>query len=122
MPKDVFRRHDFCRCVVEYTPGDGKWQNVYNKKWKAGKLDVEEVRRLGYNKNKRYINANPVFVNSNDKLNEYAKKIKPIDGYVDISCHCDEISFAFIDANGNESNVSVKEFADIVKQSKLVPE
>ena len=50
VPKDVFRRHDFCRCVVDYTPGDGKWQNVHNKRWKEGKLDVEEVRKLGYNK------------------------------------------------------------------------
>ena len=24
VPKDVFRRHDFCRCIVDYTPGDGK--------------------------------------------------------------------------------------------------
>ena len=37
---------------MDYTLGDGKWQNLHNKKWKAGKLDVEEVRRLEYNKNK----------------------------------------------------------------------
>lgn len=34
VPKDVFRRHDNCRCVVEYFPGEGKKQNVHTKKWK----------------------------------------------------------------------------------------
>ena len=51
--QEVFQRHRYCRCIVDYTPGDGKWQNVHNKKWKAGKLDVEEIRSLGYNKNRR---------------------------------------------------------------------
>ena len=30
VPKDVYRRHDFCRCVVEYDPGDGKRQTVHS--------------------------------------------------------------------------------------------
>lgn len=30
---DVFRRHKYCRCLVEYDPGDGKRQNVHTKKW-----------------------------------------------------------------------------------------
>lgn len=42
-PKDVFRRHRYCRCTVEYDPGNGKKQNVHNKKWidpeKAGKIE-----------------------------------------------------------------------------------
>lgn len=32
-PKDVYRRHDYCRCVVEYDPGDGRRQNVHTKRW-----------------------------------------------------------------------------------------
>lgn len=47
-PKDVFRRHRYCRCTVEYDPGNEKKQNVHNKKWidpeKAGK--IEERKRL----------------------------------------------------------------------------
>lgn len=30
VPRDVYRRHDFCRCVVEYDPGDGKRQTVHS--------------------------------------------------------------------------------------------
>lgn len=33
VPKDVYRRHENCRCIVEYNPGDGKRQNVHTKKW-----------------------------------------------------------------------------------------
>lgn len=40
VPKDVFRRHRFCRCTVEYEPGNGKRQNVHTKKWRD--IDAEE--------------------------------------------------------------------------------
>lgn len=33
VPKDVYRRHQRCRCMVDYYPGDGKVQNVHSKKW-----------------------------------------------------------------------------------------
>ena len=43
VPKDVYRRHHRCDCVLEYFPGDGKKQNVWNKKWKnedeSGKIE-----------------------------------------------------------------------------------
>ena len=47
VPKDVFRRHDNCDCVVEYYPGDGKKQNVWTKEWKYEKeSDKIEERKL----------------------------------------------------------------------------
>lgn len=33
VPKDVYRRHQNCDCVVEYDPGNGKRQNVHTKQW-----------------------------------------------------------------------------------------
>ncbi|MGP1411465.1 MAG: ADP-ribosyltransferase [Peptoanaerobacter stomatis] len=33
VPPDVYRRHRFCRCTVEYYPGGKKKQNVHTKKW-----------------------------------------------------------------------------------------
>lgn len=30
---DVYRRHDRCRCTVDYIPGDGRVQNVHSKRW-----------------------------------------------------------------------------------------
>ena len=34
VPKDVYRRHASCRCVVEYDPGSGRRQDVHSKRWK----------------------------------------------------------------------------------------
>ncbi len=34
VPKDVYRRHRFCRCTVEYDPGDSRKQDVWTKEWR----------------------------------------------------------------------------------------
>ena len=39
VPRDVYRRHERCRCTVEYDPGSGKRQNVHSKK----RTEPEEV-------------------------------------------------------------------------------
>ncbi len=36
VPRDVYRRHQNCRCVVEYDPGSGRRQNVHTKTWTIG--------------------------------------------------------------------------------------
>lgn len=41
VPQDVYRRHERCRCRVEYDPGSGKRQNVWNKQW----TEDEDQRR-----------------------------------------------------------------------------
>ena len=33
VPRDVYRRHQRCRCTVDYDPKSGKVQNVWTKKW-----------------------------------------------------------------------------------------
>ena len=41
------RRHEYCRCTVEYAPGDGRRQNVHTKQWKtATERDKIEQRKL----------------------------------------------------------------------------
>ena len=51
VPKDVFRRHDNCDCVLEYYPGDGKKQNVWTKEWRYEKEfdKIEERKNLSSN-------------------------------------------------------------------------
>ena len=34
VPQDVYRRHDNCRCKVDYHPGNGKKQNVHSREWR----------------------------------------------------------------------------------------
>lgn len=33
VPDDVYKRHDRCRCTVEYVPGDARRKNVWTKEW-----------------------------------------------------------------------------------------
>lgn len=33
-PEDIYKRHDRCRCTVEYNPGDVRRQNVWTKEWR----------------------------------------------------------------------------------------
>ena len=34
LPDDeIYRRHNNCRCIVDYHPGDGRVQNVHTKQW-----------------------------------------------------------------------------------------
>ena len=54
VPKDVYRRHNNCRCTVEYHPGDGKVQDVHTKQWKTtnehAKIEVRKVVGLKVNR------------------------------------------------------------------------
>ena len=46
VPNDVYRRHEYCRCTVEYDPGDGRRQNVWSKQWTtASERDKIETRK-----------------------------------------------------------------------------
>lgn len=49
IPKDVYRRHDKCRCTTEYNPGNGRKQNIWSKTWndpdKAKK--IAERKKIG---------------------------------------------------------------------------
>lgn len=47
VPKDVYRRHERCRCTVEYDPGDGKRQNVHSRMWRdKTDSDIIKERKL----------------------------------------------------------------------------
>lgn len=51
VPKDVYRRHENCRCVVEYDPGSGRRQNVHTKAWTSaparGTIEAESPPGTG---------------------------------------------------------------------------
>lgn len=61
--------------------------------------------------------ASQKYLNKNDMLYINSKNIKQLKGYEDIVCHGDRYSLVFKDMNGDESNVSAKEFVDILKQN-----
>lgn len=47
VPQDVYRRHERCRCAVEYDPGTGKRQNVHTKQFtqpqESAKIEARKV-------------------------------------------------------------------------------
>lgn len=49
VPADVYKRHENCRCTIEYDPGNGKMQNVHSKKWKTQEEHdkIEQRKNLG---------------------------------------------------------------------------
>lgn len=53
VPNDVFKRHENCRCMVEYWPGNGKRQDVWRKLWKESPDDIERRKKVGLHYNER---------------------------------------------------------------------
>ncbi len=55
LPDDIYRRHQRCRCTVDYVPGNGKIQNVHSKKWRdESEHDKIEARKnIGISNNIR---------------------------------------------------------------------
>jgi len=33
VPREIYQRHERCRCTVEYDPGDGRLQDTHTKQW-----------------------------------------------------------------------------------------
>ena len=103
--------------------GLDKTKNFEEFKEKYLKAADESIKESAVNIAKAgKVEANGRFVNNKEKLYRYAEKIKPIDGYDDFTCHADPDMF-YIDMKGEEKNedyieLSVKEFADAIRNSK----
>lgn len=48
-PDDIYRRHRFCRCRVEYSPGDGRIQDAHTKEWRDPEREskIEARKKIG---------------------------------------------------------------------------
>lgn len=48
-PDDIYRRHRYCRCRVEYEPGDGRIQDAHTKEWRDPKREakIEARKKIG---------------------------------------------------------------------------
>lgn len=92
VPEDIYRRHQNCRCTVEYIPDKKRKQNVWSKKWTEPDKNAKIKRRIELNEREKshkginrstQINRKKVFSNDYDrkfnKLNEnksVTRKIK----------------------------------------------
>lgn len=137
-------RFDGKSTVAGYDPD--KYLAQYNSaEGNSSQAKINALRRENYARNKDSINARKrelyaeqkkhrkeeenekqmlqlakqgnTFVVKADKLYDYSKNIKPIEGYEDIVSHGDQYSLVFEDGSGFETNVSAKEFCDIIEQA-----
>lgn len=44
-PHSFYRRHQHCRCTLDYHPKNGKYQNSWSKKWSKESNDKREIRK-----------------------------------------------------------------------------
>lgn len=73
--REVYRRHERCRCTVDYDPGAGKIQNAHTKQWKS----VTERDRIQMRKtlgtlspsNRRYMTDIPISKSVGAKSRNY---------------------------------------------------
>lgn len=95
--RDVYRRHDNCRCTVLYDPADGskKFQNVHSRRWTNekdyAKLKVEGMARPGwaesnYNEKRRIQQGFEAFP-TGDPLKTYIQRVKPEGDFFDVAMH-----------------------------------
>lgn len=57
VPKDVYRRHDNCRCTVNYDPGSGKVKNIHSGKEGKRRYVQDEYGRYTKTKEDRIARA-----------------------------------------------------------------
>lgn len=131
VPKDVFRRHRFCKCTIEYYPGDGRKQNVHSKAWqKINEQErTERIERLSKPEEK-FANATPAQFSRalveamKNVLEEKRWRVTAYDPdhYVGSKLHVTEAgSTAAVDASGDIFSVC-RRMDDNVRGTDLVKE
>ena len=116
VPKDIYRRHQRCRCIVDYDPKNGKVQDIWNKIWRKKDenvkievrkdinkdLQMSEVRKLALQNG---ILSNPI-KKSRKKLTE-EQIIEAVGGGDRTRGSCSSAAFAYI---GNKAGYTVLDF------------
>lgn len=68
VPKNVYRRHQYCRCTVDYIPGDGTKQDVWSKKWTYLDENEKKEERINLNNREEHLDKKDVFPLTDDEL------------------------------------------------------
>ena len=129
--------HPHCRCSTAAWEDDEEyeaWLDYLEKgntteKWNAsGKAEWEKSKKaLEISENTNY-NASGIsdisslslrFMSNRDRTYENLQEVPPLDGYEDIACHADPISFGFVDPETDKTvqEVGAKFFAKRVRES-----
>ena len=116
VPKDIYRRHQRCRCTVDYDPKSGKVQNVWSKAWsKSDKSDKIETRKsIGIQSEISQVRKLALQIGiASNPINKSSKKlteeeiIQAISGGDKTKGSCSSAAFAYI---GNKGGYTVLDF------------
>ena len=77
-PKDIYRRHERCRCTVDYDPGNGRIQNVWSKKWYKSQNDDKIKMREQLNQNVKNNNRTSDSKEYREYINVLGSKEMPL--------------------------------------------
>lgn len=116
VPKDAYRRHQRCRCTVDYDPKNGKIQDVWRKLWKKIEQSskIEERKEIDNSQNmsqtrqdalKKGIDINPIKQRLLPKTE--SRIIKDLAGGDLTKGSCSSLAFAYI---GNKAGYNVLDF------------
>lgn len=119
--RDVYRRHNNCRCTVLYDPADGskKFQDVHSRQWTNekdyDKLKAEGMARPGwaesnYNEKQRIQQGFEAFP-TGDPLKTYIQRVKPEGDFFDVAMHGTPTAFCF---GTNHVSMDARELARII--------
>ena len=118
-----YARHDCnCRCTALYPMMDDEKFFKETGRHFSDKTTVKNSEVTDQNiAQAGKVEANGMFVNKSEKLYEYAKKVKPIDGFEDFTCHADPENF-YIDLKGlgreeDYFQLSPEQYAEALKSS-----
>lgn len=102
VPNDVYRRHQRCRCTVDYNPRDGKVQNVYSKQWKRESIrdKIEARKNIGIDQSmNRFRTAN--FRTANMSNEEFARGKKLWNQYDELPLSRKEKEWVYAELDAN---------------------
>lgn len=124
VPNDVYRRHERCRCIVDYDPGTGKVQNVHSKIWRDQEQleQRKNVTGVDTSQKKRVISAKPKL--RENVMTEYFRNATPGKGQItyeegyNISKHKDEEATAkwILNTFGGDIKLLTESFDEGVKR------
>ena len=133
--REVYQRHERCRCTVDYVPGNGLKQNVWTKEYRSEKADIETLKNIVGIENTKMVRTVPQKTGPTvqNVMPEYLRNASPGIGTVSYdpgyneNSHADEIKAAqWLHKNFggnivllNESDIEGEKRADFLWNDQL---
>lgn len=119
VPKDVYRRHENCRCTIQYDPGDGKHQDVHTKQWTDPEESDMMVKRKVIGLQSGGATVNDISAHAFQRIQERNVTIEAvkdaIENPLDISqVKYDELSRPSIKITGSKATISINPDTGII--------